>query len=104
MKEAKKILQQLPKLDACRYDGDIAATDILIDFAAACELAQLTDEQKEALALLYIDGYTQEGAAALVGVERSTMTKRALNGTAALEEVYAYWRYHDEAEAKGLLN
>lgn len=98
MKEAKRILQQLPKLEACSSEGDIAATDILIDFEAACKLAQLTAEQQEALALLYIDGYTQEVAAALVDVERSTMTKRALKGTAAIEEVYEYWRHLDDAE------
>lgn len=98
--EAKAILQTLPELDTRRYAGDIAASDTLVDFAAACKKANLTELQKEAIALIYVEGHTQQSAADLLGVERSTLAKRANSGTAALEEIYTYWRYQDEA--KGL--
>ena len=97
MNEAKAILQQLPALDTRRYDGDLSASDTILDFLTACRLANITAQQREALVLLYIEGHTQQSAADMLGIERSTLAKRANKATKALEEVYVYWRYYDEA-------
>ncbi len=95
---AKGLLTKIHEIDNRRFLGDTAASDIMIDFAAAVKMAELTPLQTEALSMLYIDGYTQQQAADLLGVERSTFAKRAKNGLDALEEIYQYWAFLDERE------
>jgi hypothetical protein len=45
-----------------RFNGDTAASDILIDLRKAIEMAQLTDRQGQALRLVYEEDLTQEEA------------------------------------------
>ena len=53
-----------------RFNGDTAASDILIDLAKAVELARLTERQSEALRLVYEMDLTQEEAGRAMGIGR----------------------------------
>lgn len=97
--QAKAVLQKVHEIDSRRYVGDMGASDIMIDFAAACKLAEISELQREAIALVYIDGLTQQTAADHLGVERSAFAKRIKNGITAIEEVYICWQFKDESEA-----
>jgi DNA-directed RNA polymerase specialized sigma subunit len=45
-----------------RFNGDTAASDILIDLATAIAMAGLTERQRQALRLVYEEDLTQEEA------------------------------------------
>ena len=96
--QAKATLARIHEIDSRRFLGDIAASDILIDFQAAVKKAGLTEMQKTAIALVYIDGHTHESAAEHMNVERSTITKAIKSGIQRIDEIYEYWGYLDERE------
>jgi DNA-directed RNA polymerase specialized sigma24 family protein len=83
-----------------RFNGDTAASDILIDLSSAIELAQLTGRQSEALRLVYEEDLTQEEA----GKRMGGLAKDAVNhlldrAIEAISEVYYYWSRHGEGYA-----
>jgi predicted DNA-binding protein (UPF0251 family) len=82
-----------------RFNGDTAASDILIDLFRAIELAQLTGRQSEALRLVYEEDLTQEDAGKLMGLDKpgvNNLLDRAIEG---ISEVYYYWSRHGEGYA-----
>jgi DNA-directed RNA polymerase specialized sigma24 family protein len=83
-----------------RFNGDTAASDILIDLATAIAMAQLTGRQSEALRLVYEEDLTQEEA----GKRMGGLAKDAVNhlldrAIEAISEVYYYWSRHGEGYA-----
>jgi predicted DNA-binding protein (UPF0251 family) len=85
-----------------RFNGDYAASDILIDLETAINRAGLTDRQRQALRLVYVDDLTQEDAGIklghLTGKQSSKQTVNRLVNVASVKvaRVYEYWARHGE--------
>jgi hypothetical protein len=79
-----------------RFNGDTAASDILIDLYRAIELAKLTERQSEALRLVYEEDLTQEEAGKLMGINRIVVLEHVEKAIEAISEVYYYWSHHGE--------
>jgi predicted DNA-binding protein (UPF0251 family) len=82
-----------------RFNGDTAASDILIDLTKAIAMAQLTGRQSEALRLVYEEDLTQEEAGKRMGLDKqgvNNLLDRAIDG---ISEIYYYWSRHGEGYA-----
>jgi predicted DNA-binding protein (UPF0251 family) len=79
-----------------RFNGDTAASDILIDLESAIEMAQLTGRQSEALRLVYEEDLTQEEAGKRMGVGRRAVGYHVEDAIDAISEIYWYWCQHGE--------
>jgi DNA-directed RNA polymerase specialized sigma24 family protein len=82
-----------------RFNGDTAASDILIDLATAIAMAGLTDRQRQALRLVYEEDLTQEEAGKRMGVNRIVVLEHVEKAIEAISEVYFYWSHHGEGYA-----
>jgi DNA-directed RNA polymerase specialized sigma24 family protein len=82
-----------------RFNGDTAASDILIDLMKAIEMAQLTGRQSEALRLVYEEDLTQEEAGKRMGIAQNSVSEAADRAVEAISEVYFYWSHHGEGYA-----
>jgi DNA-directed RNA polymerase specialized sigma24 family protein len=82
-----------------RFNGDTAASDILIDLTKAIAMAQLTGRQSEALRLVYEEDLTQEEAGKRLGVNRIVVLEHVEKAIEAISEVYFYWSHHGEGYA-----
>jgi DNA-directed RNA polymerase specialized sigma24 family protein len=82
-----------------RFNGDTAASDILIDLKSAIAMAQLTGRQSEALRLVYEEDLTQEEAGKRMGVHRLVVQEHVEKAIEAISEVYYYWSRHGEGYA-----
>jgi RNA polymerase sigma factor (sigma-70 family) len=82
-----------------RFNGDTAASDILIDLARAIEMAQLTGRQSEALRLVYEEDLTQEEAGKRMGIAQKNVSEALDRALENIAEVYYYWSRHGEGYA-----
>jgi RNA polymerase sigma factor (sigma-70 family) len=87
-----------------RFNGDTAASDILIDLYKAIELAKLTERQSEALRLVYEEDLTQEEAGKLLGIGQDVVSYHVERAVEAVAEVYWYWTKHGEGYTRGDAN
>lgn len=71
--------------------GDYGAVDTLIVLEQAMEEANLTHKQRQALQLVYIEGYTQKEVAKLQGVSQQSVAKHLATATQKIADVYKYW-------------
>jgi DNA-directed RNA polymerase specialized sigma24 family protein len=95
------LLSDLHALRQRRFQGDTAASDVLIDLATAIEAAKLTVRQRQALRLVYEEDLTQEDAGRAMGLDKqgvNNLLDRALEGIA---EIYWYWSAHGEGYCVG---
>lgn len=98
----KHIFEDYRKLWKSVYErSDLDALNVILDFMQALYEARLTDKQKEALFLVFIEKMTQEEAAEELGIDRSkvsTRVDRAINKIAKSqgydEEVFYEKRGH----------
>jgi RNA polymerase sigma factor (sigma-70 family) len=65
----------------------VEAAPVVADESLAVALDQLPPELGQAVRLRYLDGYTQQEAAAIVGVPRGTLSRRAAAGVQILREL-----------------
>lgn len=79
-----------------RFNGDTAASDILIDLARAIEVAGLTAKQRQALELVYVEDLTQADAGKRMGVSRQAAEQHVDKAVDAIAEIYYYWSHHGE--------
>lgn len=93
---AKAVLTNLHGLRQRRFVGDYSASDTLIDFEKAVELAQLTKRQSEAIRLIYDVGLTQKNAATIMDIEPNTLNELLKRATEELDEVYEMWAWMDK--------
>lgn len=84
-----------------RYCGDTAASDILIDLQTATERAGLTDRQRQALRLVYVEDLSQVSAAERMGATKQTINRLVNVGTAKLARIYEYWARKGEGYSLG---
>ena len=99
-RQARAVFTNIHELNTRRFLGDIAAIDSLLDLEAAIHQAKLTNQQKTALKLVFIEGHTHESAAALLGAERSSITKSVTRALAKIEDIYEYWHHIEGTEAQ----
>lgn len=89
-----RLLKDFHKLKIRAYErGDLAAVDIRIDLQKAIELANLTDKQKQALDLLYNHDLSLKEAAAILGVDDSTLSRTRKAALNKIAKVYREWKY-----------
>lgn len=79
-----------------RFNGDTAASDILIDLATAIERAGLTDRQRQALRLVYFEDISQVETADRIGVSKQTVNRLITVAAVKIARVYEYWSRHGE--------
>lgn len=79
-----------------RFNGDTAASDILIDLETAIERAGLTNRQRQALTLVYFEDLTQEEAGKRMGLARESVKTYVENALDKIAEIYWYWSGHGE--------
>ena len=92
---AKAILSNIHALKERRYKGDLDASDTLIDFERALQMAKLTERQTDAIRLVYDVGMTQKDAAAQMGVGQDVVSEHIRKATEELDEVYEMWAWLD---------
>jgi len=89
--EAKAILANIHALRQRRYVGDLGASDALLDFETAVRNAKLTERQKEALALVYVEDLTQEKAGKRMGVAQHSIAKLLQRSESRIDVTYNKW-------------
>lgn len=100
MSKARALLRNYHALVERAYKGDYDAIIALVDLETAIERANLTDRQAEAIRLYYIEGYfedvheagdTQTQTARIIGIDRSSLSKRVSNAEARINTVLNSW-------------
>lgn len=92
---AKAILSNIHALEERRYKGDTAASDTLIDFLKAVNIANLTDRQSEAIRLRYDEDLTQVKTAELMEVTQQAVELYERTAIKKIDEVYEMWAWMD---------
>jgi DNA-directed RNA polymerase specialized sigma24 family protein len=90
------LLSDYHALKLRRFNGDTAASDVLIDLATAIEKAGLTARQAEAMRLVYELDLTQEEAGRRMGIAQNSVSEAVDRALEAVSEVYWYWCGHGE--------
>ncbi|PGY46862.1 sigma factor-like helix-turn-helix DNA-binding protein [Bacillus thuringiensis] len=90
------LLRHLPYMQERRFNGDYAASDILIDLETAISKADLTDRQRQVLQLVYFEDMKQTQVAVEMGITASTVNlyKRLL--AQKIAAVFERWGWEDE--------
>ncbi|PHD57688.1 sigma factor-like helix-turn-helix DNA-binding protein [Bacillus wiedmannii] len=90
------LLRHLPYMQERRFDGDYAASDILIDLETAISQADLTDRQRQVLRLVYFEDMKQRDVAISLGITAPTVNlyKRLL--AQKIAAVFERWAWEDE--------
>jgi RNA polymerase sigma factor (sigma-70 family) len=77
--------------EAAKPDETLAAEDLhIMRDELHVALANLPDHLSEAVRLRYLEGWTQQEAAAIVGCPRGTLSQRASQGLQTLRELMAH--------------
>jgi RNA polymerase sigma factor (sigma-70 family) len=97
----RMLLSEYHALINRQYQGDYAAVDILCDLATAINRAGLTDRQRQAIELVYVDDMTQEDAAKALGIRQDTVSRHLTIAATKIARVYEYWSRHGEGYTLG---
>lgn len=97
----KQLLGDYNALVQRQYQGDYDAIVILVDLATAIERAGLTDRQRQALALVYEEEYTQVETADELGISKQTVNRLISVATAKVARVYEAWARMGEGYSLG---
>lgn len=90
----ERLLRDTHKLHIRAFErGDMAAVDIMLDMELAIERAGLTDKQRQAIELLFEKDLKLKDAAALQGIEHSTLSRNKSSAITKLSNVYREWEY-----------
>lgn len=106
----KMFLEDLPIIESRRFfEADYAASDILIDLHQAIELImskknthhRLSIRQRQAMELMYIQGYTSKETAKIMGLENSmTAWEHAEKGCMKIAKQFEKWNYQHTGDDK----
>ncbi|MED4892474.1 MULTISPECIES: hypothetical protein [Heyndrickxia] len=98
----KRLLRDYHALCERRYAGDYAASDILLDLHTAIERAGLTNRQRLALRLVFVDDLTQTDAGIALGrltgkqSSKQTVNRLIAVATAKIARVFESWARRGE--------
>jgi DNA-directed RNA polymerase specialized sigma24 family protein len=95
------LLSDYHALVSRQYQGDYAATDVLIDLATAIEKAGLTERQREAITLVYFEDLSQVEAGKRMGATKQTINRLITVATAKVARVYEVWARMGEGYSMG---
>ncbi len=62
------LLKERPALESLKEAGDITATQLLVDLEAILNEAQPTDKQRQAMELVWVQGYKLVEAGEMLGI------------------------------------
>lgn len=79
-----------------QYMGDYDAIVILADLATAIAKANLTQRQRQALELVYVEDLTQAEAGRRMGLAQNTVSEALDRALEAIAEVYWNWSARGE--------
>lgn len=90
------LLRHLPYMQERRFNGDYAASDVLMDMETAISKADLTDRQRQVLRLVYFEDMKQTQVAVEMGITAPTVNlyKRLL--AQKIAAVFERWAWEDE--------
>ncbi|KEK22487.1 MULTISPECIES: sigma factor-like helix-turn-helix DNA-binding protein [Bacillus cereus group] len=90
------LLRHLPYMQERRFNGDYAASDVLMDMETAVANADLTDRQRQVLRLVYFEDMKQRDVAISLGITAPTVNlyKRLL--AQKIAAVFERWAWSDE--------
>ncbi|PFM59513.1 hypothetical protein COJ48_24815 [Bacillus cereus] len=90
------LLRHLPYMQERRFNGDYAASDVLMDMETAISQADLTDRQRQVLRLVYFEDMKQRDVAISLGITAPTVNlyKRLL--AQKIAAVFERWAWEDE--------
>ncbi|PGB34892.1 hypothetical protein COM07_25890 [Bacillus toyonensis] len=90
------LLRHLPYMQERRFNGDYAASDVLMDMETAISNADLTNRQRQVLRLVYFEDMKQTQVAVEMGITAPTVNlyKRLL--TQKIAAVFERWGWEDE--------
>ncbi|MGY6667035.1 sigma factor-like helix-turn-helix DNA-binding protein [Bacillus cereus] len=90
------LLRHLPYMQERRFNGDYAASDVLMDMETAISQADLTDRQRQVLRLVYFEDMKQRDVAISLGITAPTVNlyKRLL--VQKIAAVFERWAWEDE--------
>lgn len=92
----RQLLSEYHALVGRQYQGDYDAVVILADLATAIAGAGLTDRQREALRLIFVEDLTQKAAGERMGVGKQTVNRLINVALTKVARVYEYWARHGE--------
>lgn len=90
------LLGDYHELISRKYNGDYDAVVILADLQTAIDRADLTEAERLALKLVYIDDMNQTEAGEAMGVRQQRVSRLLKRAHVKLARVYEYWCRHDE--------
>lgn len=93
------LLSEYHALQERQYQGDTDAIILLADLETAISTAGLTDRQRQALDLVYVEDLTQAKAGEAMGIGQDVVSYHVDNAIEAIAEVYYYWCGHGEGYA-----
>lgn len=98
------LLRHLPYMQERRYNGDYAASDVLMDMETAISQADLTDRQRQVLRLVYFEDMKQRDVAISLGITAPSVNlyKRLLEQKIAA--VFERWAWEDEGYKLTVVN
>lgn len=77
-REVRALFELYSEISERRFSGVYSASDYLIDFDNALKRANLTDKQRQALRLVYVDGLQMEEAAKVLGISKQAVSKNVV--------------------------
>ena len=93
------LLSEYHALQERQYQGDVDAIILLADLETAISTAGLTDRQRQALNLVYVEDLTQAKAGEAMGISRISVLEHVEDAVNKISEVYFYWAGHGEGYA-----
>lgn len=88
------LLSEYHSLQERQYQGDVDAIILLADLETAISLAGLTDRQRQALNLVYVEDLTQAKAGEAMGIGRQAVLGHVEEAVNKIAEIYYYWSGH----------
>lgn len=89
----KALLRDRHKLASRRFNGDMAASDIILDLHSAMNTAGLTERQTEAIAWVYGADLTLESAGNIMGCTKQSVRDFVDTATDKIARIYHEWDY-----------
>lgn len=91
------LLSEYHALQERQYQGDTDAIILLADLSTAINTAGLTDRQRQALTLVYVEDLTQAKAGEVMGgLAKQNVDNYIDNAIDKIAEIYFYWAGHGE--------